>query len=47
MHPDKKNLDYRFDFFWELLVLFSVAFIYVPIILANPLSRDSGVFAYG
>jgi hypothetical protein len=47
MHPDKKNLDYRFDFFWELLVLFSAAFIYVPIILANPLSRDSGVFAYG
>ena len=47
MHPDKKNLDYRFDFFWELLALFSAAFIYVPIILANPLSRDSGVFAYG
>jgi hypothetical protein len=47
MHLNKKNLADRFDFFWEFIALFSAAFIYIPIILANPLSRDSGVFAYG
>jgi hypothetical protein len=47
MYLNKKNLAYRFDFFWEFLVIFTAAFIYVPIILENPLSPDSGAFAYG
>ena len=47
MRLGKKTLAARFDFFWEFSAICSIAFVYIPIILANPLSRDSGVFAYG